>query len=208
WIQRFLIAFLVILFLRILFFALNPEWGQFGSKFWYYICFSVLFYYIAIEGYANAVQSTVILKGNRFVPGHTNISIATEVTEAASSVASSEEDIPDLDIWKPKLEQLMKTVALFRDPELTLTDLAARLDVNSKQLSSIINKGFQVNFNDYINAYRVDAVRQKLDQNEHKSRTLLALALECGFNSKSTFNRAFKKHTGETPRKFIEKLAA
>ena len=53
WIRNFMIAFLGIIILRILFFILNPGWGNFGDQFWHYIAFSFIFYYIAITGYSN-----------------------------------------------------------------------------------------------------------------------------------------------------------
>ncbi len=59
WLKHFFIVFLFILLLRILFFILNPEWGEFGRKFWYYLCFSILYYYIALSGYANTVKATI-----------------------------------------------------------------------------------------------------------------------------------------------------
>jgi hypothetical protein len=59
WINHFTIAFSAILLLRVLFFILNPEWGNFGSKYWYYLCFSILLLYIAISGYSNAIRTTI-----------------------------------------------------------------------------------------------------------------------------------------------------
>lgn len=72
-------------------------------------------------------------------------------------------------------------------------------------MSQIVNQGFNVNFNDYVNSLRIAALIQQLKAGEHHTRTLLALALDCGFNSKSTFNRAFKKLTGLTPLEYIRK---
>ena len=62
-----------------------------------------------------------------------------------------------------------------------------------------------MNFNDFVNEKRAEAVIEKLKNGEHISNTLLSIALDCGFNSKTTFNRAFKKHTGITPKQFIAK---
>ena len=72
-------------------------------------------------------------------------------------------------------------------------------------ISQAINKGFEMNFNDYINNHRVDEVIKELKSGTHHSQTLLSIALESGFNSKSTFNRAFKKHTQLTPIAYIKK---
>jgi AraC-like DNA-binding protein len=72
----------------------------------------------------------------------------------------------------------------------------------------MINQGFQQNFNDFINNYRIEAVKQKLQLGEQKTQTLLGIAYDCGFNSKATFNRAFKKVTGVSPKEWLQKKAA
>jgi AraC-like DNA-binding protein len=68
----------------------------------------------------------------------------------------------------------------------------------------VINQGFQLNFNDFINQYRIEAVKDKLKAGEQKTQTLLGIAYDCGFNSKATFNRAFKKVTGLSPKQWLE----
>jgi AraC-like DNA-binding protein len=72
-------------------------------------------------------------------------------------------------------------------------------------LSYVINTGFQKNFNDFVNAYRVADFQKKVNDPKLSHYTLLALAYECGFNSKSTFNRAVKKATGQLPSTFSTK---
>lgn len=62
-----------------------------------------------------------------------------------------------------------------------------------------------MNFNDFVNHHRIKALLQKIEKGEHSVQTLLSLAYECGFNSKSTFNRAFKRATSLNPREYIEK---
>jgi AraC-like DNA-binding protein len=70
----------------------------------------------------------------------------------------------------------------------------------------MINRGFGINFNDFINEYRVKAVIDLLKQGEQKTHNLLGISLDCGFNSKTTFNRCFKKYTGLSPKQFAENL--
>lgn len=94
----------------------------------------------------------------------------------------------------------------YLDPSLTLTDLTRAVGVNSTVLSHLINKGFEKNFNDFINEYRINEVKSRLRATDDE--TMLAIALESGFNSKATFNRAFKKFTGRTPREYQEDLTA
>lgn len=110
----------------------------------------------------------------------------------------------DLLPWRDTLLAYMESERPYLDPDLSLNDLARRLKTNTSILSPVINVGTGKNFNDFVNQYRVDAFkRQALDPaNGHLS--LLGIALDCGFNSKATFNRAFRKLTGQSPREFVE----
>ena len=85
--------------------------------------------------------------------------------------------------------------------------MAEKLKTNPKQVSQIVNQGFQLNFNDFVNQYRTEAILEKFQKGEQRQKTLLALALECGFNNKSTFNRAFKKSTGLSPQHYLKNQA-
>lgn len=192
WIQHFLIAFLLLLILRVLFFIFTPQWVEFGNQFWYYICFSFIFFYIAFNGYTHAVKASIAF------------------FETEKEIVVEEEKTPSIDIdiefWKAKIQQLMINKSLFSNPKLTLTDVANQLQTNSKTISTTINAGFDMNFNDFVNQFRVDAVIDALKNNQQKTTTLLGIAFDSGFNSKATFNRAFKKKTNLSPKEFIEKM--
>jgi len=190
WIQNFLISFLLLIFLRVLFFAINPQWEEFGSQFWYYLCFSLVFFYIAFNGY------TLDIKTSFFV--------FESVEEPAKNYDEKTiQSTIDVDFWKSKIETIIKEKKLFENPKLTLIDVANQLETTTKIISTAINSGYNKNFNDFINEYRVEAFKEKINQNQHRKNTLLGLALDCGFNSKATFNRAFKKATSLTPNQYI-----
>jgi len=104
------------------------------------------------------------------------------------------------------VEQLMKQEQLYLDPELDLKGLAGQLDVSPHHLSQIINKGSQRNFYDFVNHYRLEAVKALMRNPDHDHRTVLTLAFETGFNSKATFNRFFKKATRQTPSQFRHRV--
>lgn len=91
----------------------------------------------------------------------------------------------------------------YLDPELSLQKLARQLGIQANALSRLINDGTGRNFNDFINVYRVQDMMNMLRSGEQKTQTLLGIAFDCGFNSKATFNRAFKKATGLSPREWI-----
>lgn len=97
------------------------------------------------------------------------------------------------------LEQWMRENKMFTHRDLTLDQLAGTVDIPSREISYIINKGLNKNFNEWINQYRVNLVKEMLDDHFNRHLTIDALAEEAGFNSRSSFYDAFKKITGTTP---------
>ena len=94
----------------------------------------------------------------------------------------------------------------YLDPDLRLAQLAGLVGERDKTLSAAINACAGMNFNDYVNRWRCAYLVRRLEEGGHRERTLLALALEAGFNSKSTFNRAFRKCYGCSPGTVIHRL--
>ena len=82
--------------------------------------------------------------------------------------------------------------------------LASEVDLHPNTLSWLLNDRIAMNFNDFINSYRLQCFQEKALQQDAKNYTLLGLAFESGFNSKSTFNDFFKKKTGLTPRAWLK----
>jgi len=100
------------------------------------------------------------------------------------------------------LKKEMEAKLYYRDPELNLTSLAEKLNLHHHELSRIINIGLKKNFNDLINEYRIRDVVSKMQAPAYARLTLLGIALESGFNSKSTFHRTFKQMTGKSPAEY------
>ncbi|MGB3182478.1 MAG: helix-turn-helix domain-containing protein [Cyclobacteriaceae bacterium] len=97
----------------------------------------------------------------------------------------------------------METEKPYLDPELTLVSLAARLGMSRRELSDVINQGLNLRFNDFVNGYRVVETKRLIADGKHKTLSLLGLAYEAGFNSKATFNRAFKKAENRSPTEYL-----
>ena len=93
----------------------------------------------------------------------------------------------------------------YTDPLLSLEKLSKGIKIPEKQLSQIINQASRLNFNDFINKYRIENAKAMITAAD--SRKILEIAYECGFNSKTTFNTAFKKLTGQTPTEFKKNLS-
>ena len=103
---------------------------------------------------------------------------------------------------KDALMTLMDAERPWTDSELTLADLASRLGTTPHKLSEVLNAEVGRTFYDFVNGYRVREVQRRIQAGEARTRKMLALAHDAGFASKSTFNQAFKKHTGQTPSEF------
>ncbi len=102
-----------------------------------------------------------------------------------------------------KLLALLQTEKIYKNPELTLTELAQLLQTSPNHLSQVINSIENKSFYDLINEYRIKEFLQLVAHPENKKYTLLTLAYDCGFNSKASFNRNFKKHIGKTPTEYL-----
>jgi AraC-like DNA-binding protein len=109
---------------------------------------------------------------------------------------------------KGSLLALMDRKQPWKESELTLSDLAARLDSTPHKLSEVLNTQIGQTFYDFVNGYRVREVQRRITAGEARSLKILALAMDAGFASKSTFNEAFKKHTRQTPSSFRQTVGA
>jgi AraC-like DNA-binding protein len=98
-----------------------------------------------------------------------------------------------------RLREVMETEKPYTDSELTLPKLAERLGISAHHLSQIINERLNQNFFDFMNAARVEEAKRQLVDPKKKHYSIIAIAEDVGFNSKSTFNAAFKKYTNMTP---------
>jgi len=114
----------------------------------------------------------------------------------------------DLAKFKSRLSELMDTQKPYLDSELNLIKLAELIDMTPHQLSYIINTGFNENFFQFINTYRVEKAKELLANEDMNKLSILGIAFESGFNSKTSFNTTFKKITGQTPSEFKNRSSA
>ena len=193
WLRNFLYLFTAVLVLGALFdfansFVIRLSYIQY---FYFEIVLAFATYYLAVAGYLRS--KTIEL---------TFVSRVQEAGDLRRPLLADKE----LARLKEKLRQVMIDERPYLEPTITLNDLTRSVGVNSTVLSYAINKGFDKNFNDFINEYRINEVKSKLRETDDE--TLLGIAYDSGFNSKATFNRAFKKFTGVTPKEYQEKLDA
>ena len=101
-----------------------------------------------------------------------------------------------------RLRHAMEPEKLYTDGDLTLQKLATKLPIPVQHLSQVVNEHLQQNILDFINAHRVEEAKRRLLDPEKKHLSILAIAEDVGFNSKSSFNAVFKKYTNLTPSEF------
>lgn len=112
----------------------------------------------------------------------------------------------DLDAIITRLHEIMEDEKAFADEDLTLNDLARDLDIGPHQLSQILNNRIRKNFNTFVNEYRVEEAKRLL--REEPDRSILSIGAAAGFNSTTTFNTVFARHTGLSPRQYRKTIMA
>lgn len=163
-----------------------------------YISISLLIYSI---GYRALSQSEVFSESTAPDTGNTS---APELSVKGKYEKSSLEE-NDIEMIKRNLLLLMNEKKVYLNSELTLTQLALDLNVSNHNLSETINKSFNKNFYDFINTYRVEEFKERIKNPDYSNYSLLAIAFESGFSSKSSFNSIFKKITSQTPSEYRSK---
>ncbi|MCI5082231.1 MAG: helix-turn-helix domain-containing protein [Saprospiraceae bacterium] len=108
--------------------------------------------------------------------------------------------------YAKSIKTYMEQERPYLEPRITIGELASRMNIPVNHLSQVINEQFEQNFFDFVNTYRVRAFQQLVQERDLQSFTLLALAYEAGFNSKSSFNAIFKKIADMTPSEYVRSL--
>lgn len=105
-------------------------------------------------------------------------------------------------LYLEKLRQFMDKEKPYLDPELTIGMVSEQLSIPSYYISQILNGMLKQNFYNFVNSYRIEESKRRLSSAQGRQQSVLDILYDCGFNSKSSFNSAFKKHTGMTPSEY------
>ncbi len=154
--------------------------------------------------YGYIVCFIVYLVQHHYKSSSEQVNEETIVVEHKSKYESYKLKPELLDSYSKKLNALMVQKKRYLDPDITLETLAEELKLPKHHLSQVFNEHFHKNFYQYINAYRIGEVQERLKRDNHSN--ILEIAFACGFNSKSTFNTYFKSITGFTPSKFRQEV--
>jgi AraC-like DNA-binding protein len=151
---------------------------------WYpiYIPLAILIYWLGIKGYMVAHIEQLTQKKN------------TEIKNSLS--------LDEINNITASLKVAMEVDKIYLDPTTSLNTLAKHINYSPKIISAVLNQHLQKSFNEYVNEYRVAEFKEKFLGQDFEHLTITGIALECGFNSQATFQRAFKEFTGVSPSKF------
>lgn len=196
WFRNFMIALSVSQLVSLLMTSLD-HWLvlSFWQDWWDKLVDVGLIYYVSIAGYAQAQLSDHL----HFRPSLTP-SLPLPVTSSTKSLTSPSADLREV------LLAFMERERPYLEPDLTLISLARRLPTNSSILSQVINMELGKNFNDFINSYRIAEFNRALLDPQNAYLTQFGIAQNCGFNSKATFNRAYRKLMHQTPSHYAKQV--
>jgi AraC-like DNA-binding protein len=202
WYRHFLWAIVLAVASALVFFVLGfwvelSYWDIWIQR----VIVAAVIYYISFAGYVQAQPRHLVFEEKKESrEPFTDLAVVENEVKIEPKIEPQE-----LEKWKTKVENIMQKDKLFLNSELTLSELSDKLNSHNSLISNVINTAFQKNFNDFVNEFRVNVFKEKINDPKLKHLTLLAIAFDCGFNSKSTFNRAVKKATGQMPSEFMVK---
>jgi YesN/AraC family two-component response regulator len=160
------------------------------------VCLSIIHSSIIYLSFKNSA----ILSKDEFESNYTNNNEVIKNTETKNKITLTEEELANIETV---IRNELNSKSSYKNPEISLSKLAALMDIPSYKISITLNEKMDTTFYDLINSKRVEASLSLLQQN--KNLTIEAIGSEVGFKSKSTFYRALKKHKGTTPTDFISK---
>lgn len=200
WIRRLVLAFGVVWSALIVITVIHHIFNLFPAVFCTDGLFFSLSFFVIVIGYFGLQQKVIFVTDNR--------SFDEEIPKIIVKYSGSKLTAEDAKQYAVKLREYMRTAKPYLNPDLSLPQLATELNISGHFLSQVINDQFELNFFDFVNGYRVEEFKKKISDPGFNKFSLLGIAFECGFNSKSSFNRVFRHLTGMTPSGYRKELAS
>ncbi|WP_298418324.1 helix-turn-helix transcriptional regulator [uncultured Kordia sp.] len=196
WLKRFLILGSFVLGFWVLAIILNTYFDDYRAYYPLRLATSILLYWIGYQGFFRytLVNDRILLRGKlaELKPETTE----KELPQTESSLSEKHQESFE------NIASYIVNEQRFLDTSLSLEQLSDELNISSGHLSKLINTYSEYNFSDYINSLRVAQAKSFLKDDDFDNYTIVAIGLECGFNSRSTFYTAFKKFTNQTPSEY------
>lgn len=193
WLWKLVVSFAIIYTIVMTIFMYNFFMGK-SLLLVDFIMYGFMSVFIFFMGYWGWQQGNIFNSN-----GINEIELLPEITSVERKKKYLKEELSEEGV---KLNQFMESQKPYLNQNLSLHDLANETLIQPHQLSKLIHREFGINFFEFINRYRVEYFKNTVNSIQFKKYTLLAIAFECGFNSKASFNRIFKEYTGITPAEF------
>lgn len=197
WLHKLVIIFGIIWTVLIIITVIHHVFNLFSMVFCTDSLFLALSVFVILIGYFGLKQQIIFENELEHSP-------VFEEEKIKYSGSTLKED--EAAVYAKQLIKYMQLEKPYLNPELTLTQLASEIDISAHHLSQIINEQFKLKFFEYINQFRVEEVKSRINNPKFENYSFLGIALDSGFNSKSSFNRIFKKLTNQTPSQFKSAL--
>lgn len=168
----------------------------------FHLGYTVLVFLVGLFGFFLSLDVATLLKPELFHTFPHQMLIPESNEDKKQKYESSKLQDAQKEKYIEKLRAFMAADKPYLESELTLAQLSEKINIPAHYLSQVINEKLKVNFLDFINGYRIKEAQEKLIDPKLSHYTILSIAYEAGFNSKSTFYSAFKKGTGTTPSQF------
>lgn len=161
------------------------------------------------EGFSDLLNDQPAVVTKEVFSDLPDTSTSVNMAESENTLLVKKKTISDekLEEYEKRLLEIMEVRKPYMDSEITLPKLGRILLLNTYQTSYLINSSFGENFYTFINRYRLEECKRMLSHSAYDHMSILSIAYESGFNSKTAFNTAFKKNTGCSPRAFREQTA-
>lgn len=189
WLQQFITIFLVFQFIWFVYLVpyIIPAYSGrlLDLVDWYpiYIPLAIMIYWLGIKGYLFALPAGQTSKKK------------TATAELPGQVVEGTKEL---------LKKIMQDDKLYLNPSFNLDLAATHTGIAPKIISSVLNQHLGLNFNDWVNTYRLEEFKQRIREADLARLTISAVAFECGFNSQATFQRIFKQSIGMTPSEYLK----
>lgn len=193
WLKHATIGFTIILCMSIGYYVMLITGGYYTysqeTDFGFVLMVSIMINYIGLR----SLRQPEIISGellNQAQSKYNNSRLSKELAEQ----------------YKSQIINYMNVDSPYTDSDFKLNDMASRLGLSSHMVSQVINEYLSQNFFEFINSYRINLAKEKMKAVNWKTNTILGIAFDVGYNSKSAFNRAFKRIENRTPSDYLKSL--